>query len=264
MDSIALHLSKYEDLKEKGIFLRDYTTTMYMNGATTIRIEKNLERIAATWNTTADFSVLPTCIILSLWSKECEIVYNISGNISTEKLNFQTITELSRLSWDIHDRGLDVQRARCGFNEIIHKKRYSLWLVTLLVGCANASFCELFGGDIAAIVTVFIATVDGFYIKQRLTEAGLDYRLSIIISACIAAIISCAPFAFHLGATPDIALATSVLFLVPGIPLANAVNDFIYGHYICCLNRFFQALVITISLSLGLILAFIILKLHFI
>ena len=39
-------LTLHNELKRKSIFLRDYTTELYASGATTIRIEKNLGRIA--------------------------------------------------------------------------------------------------------------------------------------------------------------------------------------------------------------------------
>ena len=55
----------HNELKRKSIFLRDFTTELYASGATTIRIEKNLGRIAESWHTKADFSVLPTCIVLN-------------------------------------------------------------------------------------------------------------------------------------------------------------------------------------------------------
>ena len=37
-------------------------------------------------------------------------------------------------------------------------------------------------------------------------------------------------FLFHIGSTPDVAIATSVLYLVPGIVFLNAFNDMIDGH----------------------------------
>ena len=58
-------LTLHNELKRKSIFLRDFTTELYASGATTIRIEKNLGRIAESWHTKADFSVLPTCIVLN-------------------------------------------------------------------------------------------------------------------------------------------------------------------------------------------------------
>lgn len=253
----------HESLKEKSIFLRDYTTELYACGATTIRIEQNLQRIAETWNVRADFSMMPTCIILNLWDKSEKHSYSITGKVPADKLNFHTVAYLSRLSWRIAENHLDLPAASRLFHFLTSRKRLNPWLVLFLVGCANASFCELFGGDPVSMLIVFIATVDGFLLKQRLPAMGIDFRIVIILAACLSAIISCSGFVFHLGSTPEIALGTSVLYFVPGIPFCNAVSDLISGHYICCISRFLHAVIITFCLSLGLCLAFLILNLQF-
>ena len=57
---------------------------------------------------------------------------------------------------------------------------------------------------------------------------------------------------FHCTDTPDIALGTSVLYLVPGIPYINSVSDLIHGHLLCCISRFIEASVLTACLGIGL------------
>ena len=59
----------HNELKRKSIFMRDFTTELYASGATTIRSEKNIGRIAERWHTKADLSVLPTCIVLNFWDE---------------------------------------------------------------------------------------------------------------------------------------------------------------------------------------------------
>lgn len=88
-------LTLHNELKRKSIFLRDYTTELYASGATTIRIEKNLGRIAEQWHTKADFSVLPTCIVLNLWDENKEKSYTVTGKIPADRINFNTVSDLS-------------------------------------------------------------------------------------------------------------------------------------------------------------------------
>ncbi len=86
----------------------------------------------------------------------------------------------------------------------------------------------------------------------------------ILLASCLSAIIACSGFVYGWGKTPEVALATSVLYFVPGIPFCNAVCDLIYGHYICCVSRFLHAVIITVCLSLGLCIAFKLLNIQFI
>ena len=144
----------HNELKHKSIFLRDYTTELYASGATTIRIEKNLGRIAEQWHTKADFCVRPTCIVLNLWDENEEKSYTVTGKIPADRINFNTVSDLSSLSWKVVEEDLDVCKATARFRDVLEKKRLNPWLVLVLVGLANASFCELFGGDLISMLTV--------------------------------------------------------------------------------------------------------------
>ena len=43
------------------------------------------------------------------------------------------------------------------------------------------------------------------------------------------------------GWTPDIAIGTSVLFLIPGVPLINGIIDILEGHTVTGTSRLIQA-----------------------
>lgn len=153
------------------------------------------------------------------------------------------------------EEGLDVNAAMRVLQKIRLKKRLSVVWVTLMVGLANASFCRLFEGDYWAMLFVFLATVSGFYTKHKLVNVlKIDPRIATVCAACFSAVISCGTSIYGFGRTPDIALATSVLYLVPGIPYINAFSDFISGYYICALSWLISALETTVCLGFGLVL----------
>ncbi len=247
--------SLHNRLKEQSIFLSNYATQLLACGATTVRIEKNVSRIASAWNSHAEFSIFPSHIILNLWDEERTQSYSSIGRIKAGSVNFAIVNDLSRLATDVEERHYDIELARHYYEKSIIRPRMNRWLLLVLVGFANASFCYLFGGDWIAMAIVWFATVDGFFLKQRLSQYGWDFRAVTIVSACVSAIISCLGYAYGISSTPEVALATSVLFLVPGIPYGNAVNDMINGHYLCSLSRLAQAVTITVCLSVGLCLA---------
>ena len=255
----------HEHLKGLCRFLSEYAAKLLSSGTTTIRTEKNVVRIAESYGALADFAVLPNEIMLTLWDGNREHSYTVNCKISETSLNFDAITRLSALSWRISDERLPLESAWKEYEEILKIPRLKFPLVTFLVGCANASFCRLFNGDWISMAIVFTATVCGFYLKHEMVvRQGLNVQLAVIASSCLSAIISCSGYVFGLGTTPDIALATSVLWLVPGIPFINAMSDLIYGHYVCCLSRFIQAIITTVSLSLGLCLALMIMQINYV
>ena len=102
------------------------------------------------------------------------------------------------------------------------------------------------------MLLVFLATVAGVCIRQALTERGTDIRVVFLCAAFFSSVIASGGYLFGWGHTPDIALGTSVLYLIPGIPYINSVSDLLEGHYICAFSRFVDAAVLTACLSAGL------------
>lgn len=233
-------------------FLTGYAALLLSSGATTLRAEKNIGRMAEFYGKRVSLIIMPRHVEMMLTDgshTETRIAPWQRG------INFYAITELSRLSWRVVEEGMDVTTAQDRLQEIRSTKRLPVWTVTLLAGLANASFCRLFEGDYVAMAFVFLATAGGFYTKHRLvSSAGIDARIATILVACLSAVISCGASIYGLGSTPDIALATSVLYLVPGIPYINAFSDFIAGHHVCALSRLISALEITVCLGTGLVL----------
>ncbi len=250
-------------LKEVALFLSRYAASLLACGATTIRVEKNVERMAGAYATTVEVTIFPLHIMMTVWDSEHNHSYTNSERISGSGIDFALNTALSTLSWRIADRRLPLPVAMRMFGRLMGRPRLNAQLILLLVGLANASFCRLFGGDAVAMLIVFVATVDGFYMKNKLRSMRCDIRIATVVAACFSAVIACSGFVFGWGDTPDVALATSVLYLVPGIPYINAVSDMIHGHYICSVCRFITAFILTACLALGLCLAIILMDIQF-
>ena len=132
-----------------------------------------------------------------------------------------------------------------------------------MASAANASFCRLFGGDWAAIGIVFAATFCGFFVKQRLSSWKMDYRAVTIISAVTAAVISCVGYVIpDLSTTPDIALGTTCALSCAGSTVLQLRQRFALRALHLRFSRFVQAMMITVSLSIGLVLALLMLNIR--
>ena len=120
--------------------------------------------------------------------------------------------------------------------EITRPGRQNKFLLIVAVSLANAAFCRLFGGDWPAMAVVGLATAAGFWLKSEMLGRHCDLRLTVFVCAFVSAVLSAAAILFSLGTTPLTAIATSVLYLVPGIPFLNSFSDLIYRHYICSIS----------------------------
>ena len=79
---------------------------------------------------------------------------------------------------------------------------------------------------------------------------GINHFLIFVISAFIASL--CATVSLRFDCTAEIALATSPLFLVPGVPLINGVVDILEGHILIGFSRLVNALLLIVCIAIGL------------
>lgn len=242
----------YPTAKELCTFLADYAEWLFSSGATCIRLEKNVSRMAGAFDMDVQVTILPRHIHLTVSDRSRTNITTSIATIHDRPISFDKNTQLSKLSWDVADGVLGFREATEQFRDIISVVPDNRWSLLILVSIANAAFCRLFGGDLAAMAIVFGATFAGFAIKQILTERHIDARITVIICAFVSSVLAAADSLFGVGETPAVTIGTSVLYLVPGIPFINSFCDVIDRHYICALGRMTNAVVITCCLSLGL------------
>lgn len=240
------------DTDDYFLFISDYASWMLGCGATCIRIEKNIQRIAQIWGLKADLTIMPSHINMSLTDMKTSNTVVMVSKAAHCGINFGVNIGLSQLSWAIADSKLTFDETRKRFLDVISAPTINQWLVLVLVGVANASFCRLFGGDQVAMILVLMATIAGYRLKQIMLSGGCDVRLTFLCSAFFSSVISAGGHVFGWGSTPEIALGTGVLYLIPGVPYLNAVSDMMERHYLCAFSRFADACVLTACISIGL------------
>lgn len=242
----------HQELKEVSKFLSDYSTTLMAVGVQTSRIVKNTSRIARTFGFDCDMTIFQKTIIMTLRDSDNSHSYSTVNKIKSMGLNFAMNSSLSTLSWEAHDECLSLDELKRRYNEIISRPRESRWLVLILVAFANAAFCRLFQGDLTSMGIVFVATLIGFFVRQELMERHWNHLAVFIVSSFVASMIASTGYLFHWGETPSVALGTSVLYLIPGVPLINSIMDIIDGHVLAGTSRFINACILIICIAIGL------------
>ena len=239
-------------LKETAAFLAEYASLLLGCGSTWIRIEKNTRRMAEAFGVNIDIFIMPAHVTVSVWNTDRSQTEMAQRKTASCGISFDLNTRLSQLSWKVADNSLPLHTAVERFQCIKTTKPTGKWEMLILASFANAAFCSLFGGDYFAMLIVFVSTLTGYRLKQIMLEDGRDVRLTFLCASFFSASISAGGHIFNIGSTPELALGTSVLYLIPGVPYINSVSDMIYRHYLCAFSRFLDAAVLTACLSAGL------------
>lgn len=169
-------------------------------------------------------------------------------------VNFTILTEVDRLAIKAYVHKLDKEAIKSELSRIVGlKPNYKRYMVVMLTGLACGAFCRLFGGDMAAFFVTTIASSIAIWVRILMIHSHYNTFMTTAISAFIATII--AYTAKYVSATPDLALAASVLMLIPGVPLINSTEDLIKGHINVGIFRGVLGLLVSLSIALGIMVA---------
>lgn len=240
-----------------------YGVALMGAGAHTSRVVRNMSRIAEAFGYRVAITIFQHTIIMCATDKEDSSVrQTLVTKINHQPINFKTISLLSSLSWEVGDDHLTVHEFKHRYKEIVSKQRLSRWVVLLFVAFANASFCRLFQGDFQSMLIVFFATLGGFVLRQELNARKVNPIISVTSCAFVSSLIGATGVYFGWGGTPSVALAASVLFLIPGVPLINSVIDILEGYTLMGISRLMGSFIIIICITLGMALTLYLLEIH--
>ena len=247
-----------KELTKIADFVAEYATYLLGSGVHTSRVIRNSRRIGKSQGIDIQLSAFQKSIVMTAHDDSTgENITRVVG-IPALPISFERNSDLSALSWEAVDEHLPLDEIRARYERLISKPSIDPIFVLLTVGLANASFCRLFGGDWTAMSIVFTSTLVGLAAKQRMQAHKVNHFIIFILSAFIASL--CASAALSFDCTAHICLATSPLFLVPGVPLINGIIDILDGHVLIGFSRLVNAMSLIVCIAVGLSMTLIMVK----
>lgn len=176
--------------------------------------------------------------------------------VSSIGVNLSIVAAINQVSRHAEAGRLDRRQVRAELLRISNSLPYaSSRLTALLVGISCAAFSRLFGGDWIVFAVTMIAATLAMLLRQALDRRNFNTLLVTIASAFVAGLIASSAALVQLSPHCETAMIAAVLMLVPGVPLINAVEDFIKGYPVLGLVRAATGCLILLGIALGLLLA---------
>ncbi|UNU73238.1 threonine/serine exporter family protein [Moraxella nasovis] len=144
--------------------------------------------------------------------------------------------------------------------DAIQKTSYPTTLTALAVGLSCASFAYLNGGSLVVAAITLLAGFCAMRTRIYLSTHHFNPFVVVIITAFIATLLGASAYFLRLGQNADIAVAASVLLLVPGFPIINALSDILKGYINMGVGRWMFATMLTLSACVGIVFALILLR----
>lgn len=212
-------------------FILEICTTLIESGAHCERISRNVKRIAA--NSPYRVDMLLSFTAVSITSTEKNNITNcVTANrhIKHHGTHFGILTETSVLTWKLFEKKISYNELATEIQEIKNTKKHSIFKIRFFIGIACACLCTIAGGNYIDALFAFIASFIGLTIRQEMHKQRFNIMLCIICAAFATTSISSIDILYTLGSYPTAAVATSVLFLIPGVSLINSIIDIMEGY----------------------------------
>ena len=170
--------------------------------------------------------------------------------------NFAMLTAVAHVVESVEAGLVSAADVRSQLEKIAqHPHFYPRWLIAAAVGLACGGFAALFGGDIAAIACTTVGSGVGMALRLFLHKRHYVPFMFALASSFSAMMVTGLLLKIGHSQTPEAAMAASVLFLIPGVPLINGAADLFGTNYLNGMVRIMMGIIFVIGIATGVSLA---------
>lgn len=218
-------------------------------GAEIYRVEDTMKRIALCYGAdVVDPYATPTLLIIS-FSLNGHLTHNIK-RVSSKTVNLNKIEEINNLSRELSHTMMDLD---C-LNEHLDKidKQRDIHLINSILGATVCTFgfAFFFGGGInEAIFAVIIGTIVKTFVDLLSEYFPSSFFIHLFASSLLTALAII--FKNIIPYNQDIVIISSLMLLVPGLSITNAIRDSVRGDLLSGLSKATEAIFIAVALAVG-------------
>lgn len=247
----------YIQLNYNAQLILDVGRLLMENASDTSRIVRSMKRTAAFLGIFGDqinIHITYTTIMISISVGDYHLTklqkchhHNVDMNV---------ISEVSNLSWTAIEQDYTPKQFRKELDRIEFKKRkYASAIITIGAAVACGGVGKMFGCDIVASIYTAIAAGCGFFMRRYTVGLGINAYMCIAIASFVATTVAYILHNIYATTTPYYALLGSAIFIIPGIPLINAMEDMMDTYITAGMTRAINATLMIGAMTFGIVFA---------
>lgn len=227
---------------------------MMESGAETYRVEDTMLRMARSQNMMAAQSyVTATGIIFSLGQTQPTRIAAVSNRIT----DLNKIALVNSVSRNLTSQIITLEEA---YHELkkIENTNYFLPMYVQVIAAAVASGCFLllFGGIWSDVPAAMFAAGSGYLVVLIIQELTHVKFFSEFMASLVAGLLAVLAVYLGVGTQIDKIIIGSVMPLVPGLVMTNAVRDLMAGHFTAGIAKGMEALLTAFAIGSGIAVIF--------
>ena len=225
---------------------------MLCSGAETYRVEDTMYHILKTSNIeSTQVIAMMTGLVVTLNDPGFEQPVTMMRRVSERSTNVSNIVKVNDISRRYCEGKISLEEA---YEELKHAKgkQYNRLLYNLATIGIAVGFVMMFGGSLhdiiaAAVVGAVLAGVMTIGKIAKLSSV-LVHVLSGLGIAMLTVVIQRVLFA---DLSVNIVIASSIMPIVPGVAITNAIRDTIQGDYLSGCARILEAFLVAMAIAVG-------------
>ena len=225
------------------------------SAADTNRIMRNMKRTAAFLGLPEEhLHIYVTYNMLMVNLSDAQHSFSKFQRCEKHGVNMTTISLVSKLSWRAIREDYSIEQYEEELEKIRQRPRnYRPWQVAIGTGLACGGFCVQFGCDWMAFLYASLAAAIGMRLRSLLIERGTNVYMSHATAAFIATLLAWLTIQLpdSWTATPLHPLLACALFVVPGVPLINFVDDMLDNYIQVGLTRAVNTFLTMAAMAFG-------------
>lgn len=224
---------------------------MMTSGAETHRVEDTMERILSVGgNNLPEAVALSTMLIVSIHSPLAGSL-TMTRKVPNRSIDFQKICLINSLSRKFVTGKMTLEEAYQELATIYRQPFFPSLLTRACYGIASGAFTLMFSGDYAdGLVALLAGTMLGTFMGF-LSKKNTPYFLNSLFGGVFAATFALLFYTMGLGTHYDIVIVGSIMPLLPGVTITNAIRDTMEGNMLSGISKIIEAILVAIAVAGG-------------
>jgi uncharacterized membrane protein YjjP (DUF1212 family) len=224
---------------------------MLENGSETNRVQDTVNALClALGMVEADSFATPTGLMLTATNREGRS-FSIVTRITSRTIDLEKVSRVFELARAVSARRVVPGKVALELDRIAATRHYPD-PVKVAVGAATAACCTLLfgGGYREALATLPVGALVKL-LSLLLGRIRLNDFFINVVGGMMAAILSFAAVAVGMAERGDRIIIGSIMLLIPGITMVNAIRDTISGDLVAGISRTVEALIVALAIAIG-------------
>lgn len=155
------------------------------------------------------------------------------------------------MTWEAIERDYTIEQFEAELKKVESKKsKYATFIINLGAALACGGVGKMFGCDIMASLYTAIAAFIGFFVRSQCLKIGINPYMAIVLSSFTATVIAYFTHFLPFTDTSWYTMLACAIFIVPGVPMVNALEDMLDCYITAGITRAMNTLLMVGSMTL--------------